>query len=112
MKDYEVLDVNSMVKSGTYSSGLNKLKKQLTIAQKLKEKDDQLALKDLTIFQKDLEVAKLTTELNRDKSTDWKSRAIDLKKSGVSVTDIAKRLGKGRTTISTYFNSAEGNVSV
>lgn len=112
ISQYNLLDTKNILKSASYREALNKMKKQLAIAQKLKDKDDQLALKDLTIFQKDREVDKLITELNRDKSTDWKSRAIDLKKSGVSVADIAKRLGKGRTTISNHLNSPKVKIEL
>jgi len=107
MKDYNVLDIKSIVKSDSYSAGLNKLKKQLKVTLMLKDKDDQLAAKDKTISDKDIEIKRLNDELLRNKGEDWKSRAIELMKSGTKKSDIAKLVGKGRTTVSTYLNQPE-----
>lgn len=107
MSDYKILDIKSITKSASYSAGLNKLKKQLKITLMLKDKDDQLAVKDNTISDKDIEIKSLNDELLRNKSNDWKSRAIELKKSGMAKSVIAKQLGKGRTTVSNYLNLPE-----
>lgn len=107
MSDFNILDVKSITKSASYSEGLNKLKKQLKITLMLKDKDDQLAVKDKTISDKDIEIKRLNDELLRNKSNDWKSRAIELKKLGVAISVIAKQLGKGRTTVSNYLNLPE-----
>jgi hypothetical protein len=107
MEQYSVLDIKSILKSDTYPNALNKMKKQLVIAQSLQDKDDQLAMKDQIISDKDNEIDVLTKELLRNKSKDWKKEAIELKKNGLSVSDIAKQLSKGRTTISTYLNKLE-----
>lgn len=107
MSDYKILDVKSITKSASYSAGLNKLKKQLKITLRLKDKDDQLAVKDNTISDKDIEIKSLNDELLRNKSNDWKSRAIELKKSGMAKSNIAKQVGKGRTTVSNYLNLPE-----
>ncbi len=107
MNQYSVLDTNSINNSGTYSAALNKMKKQLGIAQRFQDKDNQLAVKDKIIFAKDSEIERLEKELLRNKRNDWQHEAIKLKKLGVSVTDMVGRLGKGRTTISTYLNEPE-----
>ena len=86
---------------------MNKIKKQLDIATRLQDKDDQLAVKDKTISDKDSEIKRLETELLRNKSKDWKHEAIKLKMSGVPVTEIAKLLSKGRTTTSTHLNKPD-----
>jgi hypothetical protein len=105
MNNYKVLDVKDIKRSATYSSALTKLKKQQGIAHALQDKDNQLTNKNSVIAAKDAEIEKLNTELQRNKSEDWKSQAIALKQADISVTKIAKRLGKSRTTISTYLNS-------
>lgn len=107
MKKHSVLDIKSMIKSGSYSEALNKIKRQLDIALRLQDKDDQLAVKDKTISDKDSEIERLEKELLRNKSDDWQHEAIKLKKSGVSVAEIARLLSKGRTTISTYLNKPD-----
>jgi len=107
MSDYKILDIKSITKSASYSAGLNKLKKQLKVTLMLKDKDDQLAAKDKTISDKDIEIKRLNDELLRNKGEDWKSRAIELMKSGTKKSDIAKLVGKGRTTVSTYLNQPE-----
>lgn len=107
MKDYNILDIKSISKSNTYSAVLNKLKKQLKTTLILQNKDDQLAVKDKIISDRDLEIERLKHELLRDKSKDWQHETIELNKSGVSKVEIAKRLGKGRTTISNYLNKPE-----
>jgi DNA invertase Pin-like site-specific DNA recombinase len=73
----------------------------------LQNKDDQLAVKDKTISDRDIEITRLKHELLRGKSKDWQHEAIELYKSGVSKAEIAKRLGKGRTTISNYLNKPD-----
>jgi len=107
IRKYEILDIKNIVKSGSYSAGLNTLKKQLDVAMRLKEKDDQLAYKNKVITDKDGEIKRLETELSRDKSMDWKHRAIELKKLGIKAKEIGDRLGKSRGTISTYLNTPE-----
>ncbi len=107
MNQHRVLDIKSIVKSDTCSAALNKMKKQLGIAQRLQDKDDQLAVKDKTISDKVSEIERLKEELLRNKSKDWQHEAIKLKKLGVSVTDMVGRLGKGRTTLSNYLNEPD-----
>lgn len=105
MEKYQVLDVKDIVKSASYSASLTKLKKQLAITRTLQDKDKQLADKESTIAIRDSEIRVLKEELLRDKSEDWKTRAVTLQQEGVSVTNIAKRLGIGRGTASTFLNS-------
>lgn len=107
MEHYKVLDIKDITKSDNIRAALTKLKKQLAIAETLQAKDNLLAAKDKAISDKDTEIARLNTELLRNKSEDWKQEAIKLKRLGVSVTDIGKQLGKGRTTISTYLNKPD-----
>jgi transposase len=107
MSDYKTLDMKSIAKSDSYSAGLNKLKKQLITTLMLQNKDDQLAVKDKTISDRDIEITRLKHELLRGKSKDWQHEAIELYKSGVSKAEIAKRLGKGRTTISNHLNKPD-----
>lgn len=107
MRDYKILDIKSIANSGAYSAGLNKLKKQLNTTMRLKDKDDQLADKDKIISDKDIEIKKLHEDMLIDKREDWKLRAVELRKVGNTVADIARRLGKGRTSISNHLNSPE-----
>jgi hypothetical protein len=107
MEKYQVLDVKDIVKSASYSAALTKLKKQLAITRTLQDKDKQLTDKESTITIRDSEIRVLKEELLRDKSEDWKTRAVTLQQEGVSVTNIAKRLGVGRSTASTYLNSPD-----
>ena len=36
---------------------------------------------------------------------DWKTEALKLYQAGIKITDIAKRIGKSRKTVSEYINS-------
>lgn len=105
MRKYKVLDVKDILRSASYSAALTKLKKQLDIAHILQDKDDQLVNKDSVIADKNADIEKLKVELQRNKTKDWEPQAIEMRQAGISVTDIAKQLGKSRTTISTYLNS-------
>jgi hypothetical protein len=107
MKKYKVLDVKDILRSASYSAALIKLKKRLDIANTFQDKDNQLFEKECTISARDAKIEELNEELLRDKSKDWKLRAVELKHADVSVTDIALRLGKSRGTVSTYLSSAE-----
>jgi mRNA-degrading endonuclease YafQ of YafQ-DinJ toxin-antitoxin module len=107
MKKHDVLDITSIVNSISYAAAWKKTKSLLDIAQRLQDKNDQLAVKDQTIADQISEIDVLKKEQLRNKSKDWEEESIKLIRSGVSVTDIAKRLSKGRTTISTYLNKSE-----
>ncbi len=104
MDKYKVLDIERIVSSRYYPEAWKKIMKLLDIALRFKAKDDQLAVKDQTIADKDNEIKRLQTELLRNNSKDWKHEAIKQKKLGVSVAEIARLLSKGRTTISNYLN--------
>ena len=105
MRKHKVLDVKDIERSASYSAALTKLKKQQGIAHALQDKDNQLINKDSVIAVKDAEIEKLKTELQRNKSEDWKPQALALRQAGISVTSITKRLSKSRSTVSTYLNS-------
>ncbi len=107
MQKYQVLDVKDIARSASYSAALTKLKKQLDIAHTLQDKDNQLASKDSTIAARDVEIKALKEELLRNKSKDWKPLALTLQQDGVSVTEIAERLGKSRGYVSTFLNRQE-----
>lgn len=107
MKNFDILDIKEILRSASYSAALKKLKTQQKITLLLKGKDDQLIKKEIIISDKEAEIERLKTELQRNKSEDWKTAAIRLKKSGVSVSDIAKRLTLSRGTVSTYLNKPE-----
>lgn len=104
MQKHKVLDVKDIERSASYSAALTKLKKQQGIANALQDKDNQLINKDSVIAAKDAEIEELRTELQRNKSEDWKPQALALRQAGISVTSIAMRLSKSRSTVSTYLN--------
>jgi len=107
MNQYGILDTKSIIKSDSYSEALNKMKKQQDMALRLQEKDDQLAAKDKAISDRDREIERLKNDLLRNRSKDWQREAIHLKKSGETVTNIARLLGKSRGTISTYLSTPD-----
>jgi len=105
MKKYLVLDINDILRPASYSAALTKLKKQLVIANRFQDKDNELNNKDIIIAAKETKIEELKQELVRNKSVDWEEQALTLRQQGISVKEIGARVNKGRTTVSNYLNS-------
>lgn len=102
---YDVLDISDILRPASYSAALTKLKKQLVIANRFQDKDNELINKDIAIADKDAKIEELMEELVRNKSIDWQQQALKLRQAGTPVTKIALLLSIGRTTVSSYLNS-------
>lgn len=103
MKKYDVLDISDILRSASYSAALTKLKKQLVIANRLQDKDNELINKDIIIAAQETKIVELKQELVRNKSKDWEPQAVALYQAGVTIAQIALRLGISRGTIYKHF---------
>jgi hypothetical protein len=112
IRKHKVLDVKDIERSASYSAALTKLRKQQGIAHALQDKDNQLINKDSVIAAKDAEIEKIKKELQRDKSEDCETRIYELKDAGISVTDIAARVGKARATVYAFLKKRQLNLKL
>jgi len=103
MRQYKVLDDKDIEGADSYSAALTKLKKQLVIANRFQDKDNELINKDIIIAAKETKIVELKQELVRNKSKDWEPQAVALYQAGVTIAQIALRLGISRGTIYKHF---------
>jgi len=109
MKKHKVFQLRQIIEAKSYSAALTQMRAHLKLAEMMEYKDMLLLEKDKVIADKDKEISLLKASLEAGKGTDLKENALSLKLLDPtrSNTDIAKAVGLSRSTIATFFNTAD-----
>jgi DNA-binding XRE family transcriptional regulator len=107
MKKHDVYQLNPILAADSYNAAFTQMKVQLKLARIIE-------LLEITIEDQVSEIDLLKESMAAFKGDDRKESALKLKilHPGMSVSDIAKKIGLGRTTVSAYFNQDDNKAKI
>jgi hypothetical protein len=106
MVHYNILDIKKLAKADNYRKLCREIRHYHNLANQLKDKDSQILAQKKTIESQTKQLQALQQQLLNQPHQSWQEKATEMRHKGITIKDIAHKLGKSTSTISRHLNKS------